>query len=330
MTCEPARSPEYPAAVPDQDPVRLTLTLDGPLVDEHRLPLSELLRIGKQLRDSLRDVAVVLARYGPSGTAGRTKKVVEDSVDLRVVAAPRPGSFTLDLETPPEAPAEQERLATETGPALSERAIVALLDGLEALTDETEHLPPGFDRGVLRAIVPFRTALRNGITQITMTTSRGGRSHVAAITQQKVDIAERLIRRPIRGAAVVEGVLQMVDFGSLECRVDRAGRPGVAVYFDEQARDLVHEAVRQYVRVVGEGQFEPEGNEPSKIWASRIEILYETLELDAGAHWREQTVDELAQEQRAPAYSLPAQLDNDPWRDDDDAAALIAAIHAVE
>lgn len=311
-----------------RDPLKLTLTLSGPLVDEHRLPLSELVRIGKQLRDSLRDVAIVLSHGGPSGRTGRARKTIEESVDLRVVAAPHAGSFVLELEVPPEDPADQEKLPADMGPALSERSVVAFLEGLGELSDEAKQLPRGFDPGVLRAIIPFRTALRKGITEIALSTSGNGRPHVASITAPTVDTAERLIQKPMRAEATAEGVLQMVDFGSLEFRIDRPDRPGVAVYFDERYRDRVHGAVRQYVRVAGEGQYEPDSDEPSKLWASSVEILYETLELNQHAFWREAAIDELARDQDVTAYSPPKDLDGDPWRDDEQAAALIEAIRA--
>ncbi len=307
--------------------LQLTLTLDGPLVEEHRLPLSELLRVGKHLRDSLRDVAIVLTHHGPSGTAGRSKKVIEDSVDLRIVAAPRAGSFTLDLEAPPEGAPEQVELSEDMGSGLSERAVEAFVEGLGSLSDESDALPDGFDRGVLRSIVPFRIALRKGLTEIDLKATARGASHRAQITAAKVDIVERLIQRPVTASAAAEGVLQMVDFGSLEFRIDRPPLPSVAVRFAEQHRDAVHSAVRQFVRVAGVGEFQPESHEPSRIWASTIEVLYEALELDIGAFWRERAVQDLAEEQGATEYALPDDLDADPWRDDREAAALIEAIH---
>lgn len=309
------------------DDLRLTLTLDGPLVDDHRLPLSELLRVGKQLHDSLRDVAIVLTQLGPSGTAGRSKKVIEDSVDLRVVAAPRPGSFALELEGPPEGVPEQTELSQDMGSSLSERAVEAFVEGLESLSDESDALPDGFDRGVLRSIVPFRTAFRKGVTEIDLEATARGAHYQAQITAAKVDVVERLIQRPVTAAAAAEGVLQMVDFGSLEFRIDRPPLASASVYFAEQHRDAVHNAVRQFVRVSGVGEFQPERHEPSRIWASTIQVLYETLELDVGAFWRERAVQDLAEEQGAVAYTLPDDLDADPWRDDREAAALLEAIH---
>lgn len=316
-------------ATMSSQPLRLTLKLDGPLVAEHRLPLSELLRVGKHLRDSLRDVAVVLTHHGPSGTAGRSKREIEQAADLRVIGAPRAGSFALDLEAPPIDVQAQAGLPGDMGPTLSEQAIVAFVDGLEALSDEDEDLPIGFDRGVLRAVVPFNTALKKGLTEISLMTSKNGKPrHAATITPAKVQVVQRLIRQPVTADALVEGVLQMVDFGSLACRIDRPPLPSVSVSFEEKHRDLVHQAVRQVVRVAGEGRFEPNSNEPSSIRASSIEIIFESLELDVNAFWEQKSLSMLAKEQGTPRFSIPSGFESDPWRDDDAAAQLIEAIRS--
>jgi hypothetical protein len=305
----------------------LQIRLEGPLVADNRLPLSELLRIGAQLRDVLRDVAVVLTDLGPSGTSGRSQRVVEQAVDLQVVAGPRAGSFLLELELPPESPPAQEQLELETGPALSERTVIATIDGLEALNDGVEQLPEGFDRGVLKAVVPLGTALRRGLTSIQLTADTAERRHATEVTPAKVDVVERLITKAIKAHAVAQGVLEMVDFRRLEFRIDRPPQPSVTVFFEERDRETVHAAIRQFVRVVGQGQFEPEQSEPSKIWAARIEVLYESLQFDPEAFWHERGLEQLAAEQNVAEYIPPADFESDPWRDDDAAARLIEAIH---
>ena len=234
------------------------MRLDGPLVKDHRLPLAELLRVGKQLRDSLRDVAVVLSDHGPSGTGGRAKGMIEAAVDLRMVGAPQAGSFVLEFETPPDAPPEQEELLTDLGPALSERAVHAFLHGLAQLDEGRDELPNGFDRGVLRAIMPFRIALKNGLSEIALESNSGGQVQTASITAEKISVVERLIRRPVKAQTSAEGMLQMIDFRELEGRIDRIEQPSITVYFDEKDRDAVDAGRRQHVRVVGEGEFDPE------------------------------------------------------------------------
>jgi hypothetical protein len=313
--------------MPDH-PLRLTLKLDGPLVEAHRLPLSELLRIGKQLRNSLRDVAVVLTHRGPSGTSGRSKKEIENAADLQVVGAPRAGSFALDLEMPPIHVLGQEGLPGDLGPTLSEQAALAFIDGLHSLDVEAEELPLGFDRGVLRAVVPFQTALKRGITEIVLDARSEQVEASARIDSDTIKVAQRLIRQPVTADAVVEGVLQMVDFGSLACRIDRPPMSSVSVSFQEKDRDLVHKAVRQVVRVSGPAKFEPYSNEPDAMNASSITILYEALELDVNAFWNEKGIAALSEEQKTPRFAVPKQLEADPWRNDEEAAQLVKAIRS--
>jgi hypothetical protein len=118
----------------------------------------------------------------------------------------------------------------------------------------------------------------------------------------------------------------MVDDSTLECRVERPPAVSVTCFFDEKDRDAVWEAgkVRKYVRVVGEGEFHPGEKEPRKVWASSIQVLYEELPFDPTLFWHTPTIEDLAKGHR-PVRSQLADL-SDPWRDDDEANALIAAI----
>jgi hypothetical protein len=313
--------------MPERTVLRITLTLDGPLVDEHRLPLSEFIRVTRQLRSTLLGVATVLTEEGPSRQAGRSKRFLEEATDLRVVAAPKSGSFALELEVPPASPAAQTELLTDTDAGLSERAVQAFVEGLDALSDAATELPHGFDRGVLQAVLPFRTTLGRGVSSITLKTTKDEEMpRRARIDSETIELTRRLIKKPVRAHAVAEGLLQMVDFQSLECRIDRLPLPSVSCFFDEKDRDRVQAAVRQWVRVAGEGEFAPDQTQPSKLWVSTIEVLYEALTLESQAFWREKDVATLAEEQETPPYALPEEMDDDPWRDDSEASALIAAI----
>lgn len=308
-------------------PLRLELRLHGTLVRSSRLPLSELERVAGRLRTTLRDVAIVLSDHGPSGRGGRVKKYIEEAVDLNVVGSPRTGSFVLDLEAPPRPAADQDELFDDFGPDLVERAIEAFVSGLEELSDELEQLPEGFDRGVLQAVSGFGRTFNQGIEEISFTIA-DGRPRLAGtrLTRDRVAVAKRLIRKPIKAHTVIEGSLRMVDDRTLECRVERPPAVSVTCFFDEKDRDIVWEAGkgRQLVRVVGEAELHPGEKEPRKLWASSIKVLHEELPFDPKLFWQHRELDELAQEQ-GMARSRLAEL-SDPWRDDDEADALIAAI----
>jgi len=315
--------------MPDDRNFKLQLRLDGPLVADHRLPLSELVRIAGRLHDVLRDTAVVLAGLGPSGTSGRAQRAVEQAIDLQVVAGPRIGSFVLDFEPAVEPSPDQEQLDIELGPSLSERAVNAVVDGLETLDEGVDQLPSGFDRGVLKAVLPLRTALKRGLTSIRLEASTGDYVRATTVDSAKLDLVERLISKPTTAQATAEGVLEMVDFRQLECRIDRPPQASVTVFFDERDRWRVHAAAMQFVRVVGEGQFEPGASEPSKIWASRVDVLYESLQFDPNAFWQERALEQLAADQEVAAFRMPEDVEADPWRDDAEAAQLIEAIRGV-
>jgi hypothetical protein len=307
--------------------LRLSLRLEGPLVEDSRLPLSELSRVASQLRVMLRDVAIVLVERGPSGRGGRAGKFIEEATDLQVVGSPRAGSFVLELEAPPQAPPAQEALAIDPGENLSERSVKALIEGLDQLDERSESLPPGFDRGVLRAVQPYKTTLDRGVSAIVLeTTTTKERVRTARIDAHKVEVARKLIKKPVKAHAVAEGRLEMVDFATLVCRIDRAPLPSVTCVFQEADRDRVQESIRKFVRVAGEGEFPPDDLYPTRIRVESIEILYEPLMLEGETFWEEKDVSKLAEEQGVSPFRLSDDFESDPYRDDDEAAALIRAI----
>jgi hypothetical protein len=310
----------------DRERVRLNLRLTGPTVDDNRLPLSELERVSKKLRATLRDIAIVLSNHGPSGRSGRVAKFIETAVDLEVVGAPRAGSFVLDLEAPSAAPTGSQ-LFDDLGPDLAERSIRAFVSGLDRLTDETEQLPEGFDRGVLGAIGGFAQTFSKGVDEIVITASDGqSGAEVAHLDRDRVALAKRLVRRPVKAQTALEGVLRMVDDRTLECRIEHPPSTSVTCFFDEKDRNVVWKAGtgRQIVRISGEGEFVPGEHEPRRIWASSIRVLYEELSFDQHLFWRKTDIDTLAREQQpSTVHALP---DANDWRDDLEADALIAAI----
>jgi hypothetical protein len=313
--------------MPDAPPIRLELRLLGPLVDEGRLPLSELQRVSNRLRTTLRDVAIVLSDHGPSGRVGRVKKFIEQAVDLNVVGSPRSGSFVLELEAPTRSARDQEELFEDLGPELAERAMDAFVSGVGDLRDDLEQLPKGFDRGVLQAVGGFNQTFNQGIKEVSLKIINGqGGAPEAALTPDRVAAAKRLIKKPIKAHAVIEGTLRMVDDRTLECRVERPPAVSVTCFFDEKDRDIVWEAGkgRRFVRVVGEGEFHPDERDPRKVWASSIQVLYEELPFDPSVFWRHRGLAELAEQQHVHRAGF-AEL-SDPWRDDEEADALIAAI----
>jgi hypothetical protein len=301
----------------------LGVRLRGPLVADHRIPLSEFTRVTTQLRIALRDVAIVLADAGPSGQGGRVDRSIEESTDLRLVGTPRAGSLELDLELPDPDREEQPRLDLDLGPTLAERALQTLVDGLAELGQEPDRVPAGFDRGVLRALQSLRVTLGRGLDALELRTAGAG-ARFARIDAETLQAVDRLISRPFRGHAVAEGKLQMVDFRRLECRIDRPPLPSVVCLFKEEHRDLVQRGVRQFVRVAGDGDFPPGSEHPTRIRVAELAILPETLGFDPQLFWARPALAQLAAEQGVPPFALTQdEPDADGWRDDEAAAELI-------
>jgi hypothetical protein len=311
--------------VSESNATRLTLRLEGGSADQGRLPLPELLRVGSQVHAVLRDVATVLARRS-SGQPGRVKKFIEAATELEVVAAPRPGSFVLDLELPETSTAlDGELEGFDLEPHLGHQALGALVTGINALDDSATSLPPGFDRGVLRAIAKFRPTMTKGISRITLELAGNGQSQSTTIDDGRIGAVRRLIKQPVKGPAVVEGKLQMVDVGRLECRVDRVPRPSVSCLFPEHLRDDMLAAITKYVRVSGEGEFQPDSDEPSRIVVSSLVIVHEVLGLDPTAFGQPKSIEELAAERGVGSAQPLLKVGDEDWRDDDEAADWIRA-----
>ena len=98
-------------------------------------------------------------------------------------------------------------------------------------------------------------------------------------------------------------------------------------YFEDKDRDVVWQAGhgRKYVRVSGEGEVFPGEPRPRRLWATSIVVTHEALPFDPEVFWADKPLEALAEEQGVERFH-PASLD-DPWRDDAEAEALVAAIN---
>jgi hypothetical protein len=311
--------------VEERSKLGITLRLDGPLVEEHRLPLSELERVAGLLRGALRGVAIVLTNAPPTVRGGRTRGHIESATDLVVVGTPREGSFVMDLEPPAPAPtsSDQEPLVRDDEGLLANRTVEVLVEGIDALDEEMDALPRGFDRGVLRTVEAFRPSIRKGITSINIEVAiAGGQTRTARIDSETVKIVKKLIKRPVRAHTVAEGTLEMVDRARLEGRIDRPPHPSIACTFREEDRAAALDAAFKFVRVSGDGQFPPDSDSPTRLDVDALTVMFEAAPFDDGVFWETSSIEAMAAEQEVSPFRLEA----DEWRDDDEAEALIAAI----
>jgi hypothetical protein len=300
---------------------RFAIRISGEDPDAHEVPLTELIRVASTVHALLRDVALVLS-HRETGTPGRAPRFVEEITEPRVIAEPRPGSLALELELPPPPSRLDEAIEDfDAGPDLGERALDALLSGLESLDAEQEVLPTGFDRSVLKDLTRLRPAFGKGIERVTLTRD-GPQREVAVISKTKVEHSDQLIRRPVRGPASIEGKLEMVDRTRLACRIDRAGRPDVPCTFPEELRQDVTEAIGKFVRVTGEGSFGAGGDRPERVDAEELVVLHEQLPFDPEAFTRRRTVDELAESRGIDSADPLLELGPLEWLDDEEAEAF--------
>ena len=305
---------------------KLRIRLEGGPADEGRLPLSELLRVGRQVHGLVRDVATVLLAR-PVGRPGRVQGFIERATALDVIASPSPGSFVLDLELQPEPPRLDDELeGLELEPDLGRRALDHLVSGLAALDEKTTTLPPGFDRVVLKEVEKLRPTLRTGITAVTLERPEHEPSR-ARIDAERLAAASRLIREPVTGPAVAEGKLEMVDRAKLACRIGRFDRPSIACSFPDRMREQVGAALGKHVRIAGEGRFSPESNEPDRVEVESVQVIaiQERLDIEVDAFARQQSVPELAEQQTihsADRFLTGGRLD---WMDDEEAAEFLSA-----
>ena len=288
-------APRYAANNVDTRPhQRLTLRLAGRAVDQGRLPLSELVRVSSRLQTALKHVATVIATSRPSGGFGRLPKAIEEVTDLRIIAPPRPGSFVLELQLPDPPPELPEVLpGMEVERTLGERALGALVAGLQQVSDETQRLPEGFDYGVLRTVSQVDTAFKRGVDSVELSLNGAApQPLLARLDRSRVQAAKKLVRRPLVGQLTVEGLLRMVDLDTLEFRVDRPGFPGVSCFFPEKLRDGVVSALDQPVRVTGEAEFLP-NDQPKRLDVRDFAPLHEVMGVDAQLFWEHMTLDDL-------------------------------------
>lgn len=310
----------------DESARRLTVRLEGGPADEGRLPLSELLRVGRQVQALVRGVATVLV-HRPSGRPGRAKGFIEKSTDLQVVTPPRRGSFVLELELPAEPPAlDQELEGMDLEPGLGERALEQLVGGLASLDEDADTLPSGFDRNLLRTAEQLRPAFAKGVASVVLE-RHAPFAERAIVDPPRLAIVHRLITEPVKGPAVADGRLEMVDRARLVCRIDRPERPGIQCRFPEPLRDRVAAAIGQHVRVSGQGRFQPNADDPDEIEVESFDIVsvQETLDLDFGEFTRERSLGELAEEQAVSSSDALLAGNRLSWMDDEEAAAFLQA-----
>jgi hypothetical protein len=301
---------------------RVTLRLDGGPAKEHRVPVTDLLTVAGQLQVALRNVAAVLVQM-PSGRGGRKVHQIEAATQLDFVAPPRRGSFEVDLELAPLPPT----LDTEEFRRMGDHALEALIDGLQTFSDDGP-LPRGFDRGVLRNVATIGRVFAHGYTEVELQLNGATAPRIARLDRERVRVARKLIRGPLRARTSVEGVLQMVDLAGdpLKCRVDRPYLASVLCQMPKEWKQQVLEAHGRRVRVEGEGEFPPQAKEPKVIQATRLVLLPDLPGIDREEFKRTHSWRELADAKRSAPVANARSLGGDVFASDEELDAFLASL----
>lgn len=302
----------------------LVLRAEGPATKGGRIPLHDLLQMGRNIQAAVERVARVLVGQADSRKSGRKPAEIRASCPLEVVALNR-GSFEIALDLPRDR-FEDLHLGVE--------AVEKLGEGLGVLESDGVALPAGYDLGVLSSLRDMGSALGRGIDCIEVET-RTRRAKRTFRFDQAVHrrIAER-IRGPVTALRTVEGRLLMVDFrhDAERFRIYPPTGESVTCQFDESLEETVYEHLRRFVRVTGETREDPLTGRIASIAVRDIEpVAVEGGDLEpvpADGFWREKTLEQLADEQGVSLIREPEEVWGKAanlWDDAEDFEAFLAA-----
>lgn len=290
------------------DAEQLTVAVAGRLADDGRLALSELARIGGELQASVERVATVLVGSGETRPGRRPADVVE-ATRLALVGFHQ-GSAVLAIEP-------HERQGT-LGRSLLDESLEAFLDGIEALADDPETLPRGFDRGVVNGLRDLTGGLGRAVTAIRI--EQSGRAPV--VVDQRVKQAVRTyLRQGVAEDLVVTGRLNMGDLApsALRCRIDTPSE-SIPCDFDVDVRDEVLAAIDQIVTAQGQAERWPDSR--------KLRVLHlESVDTVPDAERR--TVDDLVAEQGISPLSDASELVGERMDDFDEFLDAVRSLRSA-
>jgi len=308
----------------EREPI-LVLRAKGPATEGGRLPLADLMKIGRNVQLAVERVARVLVGQADSRRPGRKPQEIARECALEVVALNR-GSFEIALDLP--------RRKFE-GMDLGIEAVERLLEGWNRLDGDGGVLPPGYDIGVLHSLRDLGQVLGPGIEEI-VAQSRTQRLRRTFAFDEDVRLrVARQISAPVTGQRTVEGRLLMADFrhDGEKCRIHPPIGEPITCFFEESLEETVQELLRTYVRVAGETTEDPATGRITSIRIGDIEPV--SLEGEAfetttpEQFWEDKSLEQLAVEQAVrPVCRLEEVLGKGAglWESDDEFEAFLAAI----
>jgi len=310
-----------------REPV-LVVRAKGPATEGGRIPLQDLLNIGRHVQAAVERVARVLVGQPDSRRPGPKPQEIASSCALQVVAL-NEACFEIAFDLPRDR-FEEMHLGIE--------AVEKLLEGFERIGADGDALPPGYDTGVLHSLRDMGRVLGSGIEEIEAEArTRRVRRRYSFGPQVHARIVQR-IRGPVSNLRTIEGRLLMADFrhDAERCRIHPPTGSPIVCEFDESLEETVYEHLRRYVRVTGETTEDPVTRHIASIKITDIEPValegeeFETVSADA--FWEEKPLGELVAEQGVQPVG---HLDDvwgkgsDLWADDEDFETFLAATKGV-
>lgn len=286
----------------EDDPL-LKIRFDGEAVGPGRIPVTHLLTFLANMNKALQRTGRVLAGEAESLRRGPQPRGIKEEIALDLVL--------LTHGSPAAVLGFERRQADAAFPGMDMGLDILekALDGLTAVQEADEALPPGYDTGVLMAWRDAGTLFSKGITSIDFVLNHREAPLTTNLTLEGFARIQERIKGPQTNIRTIEGRLLMADFKEhgTRCRVHPSAGEPVLCLFDEEQRDEVLDDILRYVRIVGEAKEDPLTGKIASIKIHDIERL-EDREGEAAdllpkgtpisrSFWESPTLDELAQAQ---------------------------------
>ena len=283
----------------------LELRVRGPAVRSGRISIPDLIRICTEAQNSINKQAE--AKEGRNTIhPGPVKGDIRKECTLDLIRVGR-GSTTLSFVTEES----QESLDFPDQARFISDVVTEVAHIIKSL-GHSKSTEREIDPGVLQGIYEFG-GIADGrrIAEIEWIAPKAG-LHRRVTAKINKAVRERVASRlssPRKQTAQVDGVLDMADFkpNELKCRIDPA--IGVAVFctFEERDAHRVQSLLREPVRAIGEGTFQPYTQRLESLHIHAIERL-PSLSLGEGNYYSEPSLGDLAASQKVKAVKSSADL----------------------
>jgi hypothetical protein len=273
----------------------LKLRVSGPGIRSGRISIPDLIRICSEAQNSLNRQAEAIEGL-KTVHPGPVREMIRKECTLDLIRIGK-GSTTLSfMRAEP-----QQRLDFPNQKTFASDAVEQIAQAIKSLGKGNNN-GPEIDAGVLQGIYGLG-GLAEGmrISEIEWISPKMGNHKRVAAKLNKI-VRERVAARlsaPRKLSAQVDGILDMADFkpNDLKCRIDPAIGAPVLCTFEERDASRVQSLLREPVRVIGEGTFQPYTQRLESLHIQTIERL-QSLSLGEGNYYSESSFADLAASQK--------------------------------